>query len=69
MKLEFSWQQHKEVVRSAIRTGRITPRKFSRYSFLLEAESTPEPKCDRKDYVSEKLQWHHLESNQWPSDL
>ena len=24
---------------------------------------------DRKDYVNEKFQWHHLESNQRPSDL
>jgi len=29
-------------------------RKCSRYSFLLEAESTPGPQCDRKDYVNEK---------------
>ena len=26
---------------SALRTGRFTPRKYSWYSFLLEAESTP----------------------------
>ena len=30
--------------------------KYSWYSFLLEAESTPGPYCDRKDYVNEKLQ-------------
>ena len=41
---------------SALRTGRL-------YSFLLEAESTPGPQCDRKDYVTEKFQWHHRESN------
>jgi len=29
----------------------FTPRKYSWYSFLLEAESTPVPKCNRKDYV------------------
>jgi hypothetical protein len=28
---------------SALRTGRLYPRKYSWYSFLLEAESTPEP--------------------------
>ena len=44
-------------------------RKCSWYSFLLEAESTPGPQCDRKDYVNEKLQWHHRESNPRPSDL
>jgi len=30
---------------SALSTGRIYPRKFSWYSFLLEAESTPGPWC------------------------
>ena len=39
---------------SALRTGRLTPRKYSRYSFLLEAESTPGPQCDRKDFMSMK---------------
>jgi len=33
----------------------FTPRKYSWYSFLLEAESTPGPQCDRKDYVNEKF--------------
>ena len=47
----------------------FTPSKYSWYSFLLEAESTPGPWCDRKDYVNEKFQWHHLESNQRHSDL
>ena len=28
---------------SALRTGRLYPRKYSWYSFLLEAESTPGP--------------------------
>ena len=44
---------------SALRTGRLYPpprRKYSRYSFLLEVESTPEPQCGWKDYVNEKLQ-------------
>jgi len=40
---------------SALRTGRLTPRKYSWYSFLLEAESTPGPECGRKDYVNEKF--------------
>ena len=31
-------------------------RKYTWYSFLLEAESTPGPQCDRKDYVTEKFQ-------------
>jgi len=34
----------------------LPTRKYSWYSFLLEAESTPGPQCDRKDYVDEKFQ-------------
>jgi hypothetical protein len=48
---------------------RPSPRKYSWYSFLLEAESTPGPEWDRKDYVNEKLQWHYRESNSRPSVL
>jgi hypothetical protein len=41
---QTSWQRHRMVVRlSALRTGRLYPRKCSWYSFLLEAESTPGP--------------------------
>jgi hypothetical protein len=35
---------------------RSPPRKYSWYSFLLEAESTPGPQCDRQDYANEKIQ-------------
>jgi hypothetical protein len=45
----------------------LPPRRHSRYSFLLEAESTSGPYCDRKDYVNEKFQWNHRESNPRPS--
>jgi hypothetical protein len=34
----------------------LPSRKYSWYSFLLEAESTPRPQCGRKDYVNEKFQ-------------
>jgi hypothetical protein len=34
----------------------LTTRKYSWYSFLLEAESIPGPQCSRQDYVKEKLQ-------------
>ena len=34
----------------------LPPSKYTCYSFLLEAESTPEPQCGRKDYVNEKFQ-------------
>jgi len=44
-------------------------RKYTWYSFLLEAESTPGPECARKDYVTEKFQWHHREWNQGPAGL
>jgi len=39
---------------SALCTGRLYPRKYPWYSFLLEAESTPGPLCDRKDFMSMK---------------
>jgi len=32
----------------------FTPRKYSWYSFLLEAESTPRPQWDREDFISMK---------------
>jgi hypothetical protein len=51
------------------RPAAFTPRKYSWYSFLLEAESTPGPECGRKDYVNEKFQWHHRESIPQPSGL
>jgi len=57
-----------KVIRSALHTGRLyLPRKYSWYSFLLGAESTPGPQCVRKDYVNEKFQWHHRESIPRPS--
>jgi hypothetical protein len=41
---------------SAIRTGRLYhPRKYSWYSFLLEAESTPGTQCGQKDYVNKNF--------------
>jgi len=33
----------------------LPPRKYSWYSFLFEAESTPGPQYDQKDYGSEKF--------------
>jgi hypothetical protein len=45
----------------------FTSRKYSWYSFLLEAESTPGSQCGRKDYVNEKFQWHNRESIPRPS--
>ena len=54
---------------SPTRRPPLPPRKYSWYSFLLEAESTPGPKWSRKDYVNEKFQWHHRESNPRHSDM
>jgi hypothetical protein len=47
----------------------LPSRKYSWYSFLLEAESTPGSLCGRKDYVNEKIQWHHRKSNPRSSGL
>ena len=33
----------------------LPPTKYSWYSFLSEAESTPAPQCGRKDYVNEEF--------------
>jgi hypothetical protein len=35
-------------------THNFSPRKYSWYSFLLEADSTPGPQCDQKDIMSMK---------------
>ena len=47
----FKDNRHMKVVISALRTGHLYP---PGNSFRLEAESTPGPKCGRKDYVNEK---------------
>jgi len=39
---------------SALSTGRLYPRKYSWYSILLEAESTPGPYWDQKAFMSMK---------------
>ena len=64
----FQDNRHMKVVGlSALRTFTPPPsRKYSWYSVLLEAESTTGPKYCLKNYVSEKFQWHHLESNPRP---
>ena len=41
----------------------LPPTKYTWYSVLLDAESIPAPQCGRKNYVNEKFQWHHRESN------
>jgi hypothetical protein len=46
----------------------LSPRKYSWYSFLLEAESSPGPQCGLKNYVNEKFQWHYRELNPRPSN-
>jgi len=52
---QISWQRHRTVVGcQPYAPAAFTPRKYSWYSFLLEAESTPGPQCDRKDFISMK---------------
>jgi hypothetical protein len=45
----------------------LPPRKYSWFSYLLEAELTPEPYCGQKDYVNKRFQWHHWESSLRPT--
>ena len=47
----------------------LPPRKYFWYSSLLEAELTLGSQCGQKDYVNEKFQWYHRESNQRPFGL
>jgi hypothetical protein len=47
----------------------LPSRTYSWYLFLLEAELTPGRQCNRQDYVNEKFQWHHRESNLRPYSL
>ena len=47
----------------------LSTRKYSWYSFLLEAESTPVSQCGRNYYVNENFQWQHRGSNPRPSAL
>ena len=55
---ELLRNRHMKVVRlSALRTGRLYPRRYFSYSFLLKTKSTPRPQCGRKHYVNEKSQW------------
>jgi len=44
-------------------TGRLYSRKYSLYSFLLEAQSTSGPYSGTKDYSMKIFQWHNLKSN------
>ena len=62
LRFQISWQWHREVVRlSALPIGNFTDTHF--------CYRLSRPQGHRKDYVNEKFQWHHLESNQRPSDL
>jgi hypothetical protein len=44
----------------------LLPKKYSWCSFLLAAESFPRPKCDPKDYVNKKFQWHRESNRRLP---
>ena len=59
----WMWQGCQSYTPAAFNT-----RKYSRYSFLLGTDLNPGPQWGLKDYVNEKFQWHHWESNpQHPS--
>jgi hypothetical protein len=66
---DFHDIRHMVVRSSASRTGRLYPQECSWYSFSLGAESTPRPRCGRKEICHWKIQWHHRYSIPGPSDL
>jgi len=62
----FQDSRHMKVVRlSVLHTGRLYPTE----NIPVRDWTYPRVVVDRKDYVNEKFQWHHLESNHRPSDL
>ena len=66
----FQANRHMKVARLQLYApAAFIPRKYSWYSFLLDAESTQGPEWSRKDCINEKLQWHHREGNQQPPGL
>ena len=67
----FQDNRYMKVVRlSALRSGRLYPeRNIPGPHFWLRLSRPPGPQCGRKDYVNEKYELHHRESNPRSSDL
>ena len=66
----FQDSRHMKVVGlSLLHTGHLYSQEMLWYSFLLEADLTPGPRWGQKDYVNEKFQWYHWESNPQPPSL
>ena len=65
----ISWQSAHEGGKVVSPTHRppLPPSNYSWWSFLLQAESTPGPWCDRKDYINETFQWHHRATCHFPA--